>query len=183
MYEDARGILARPVEIHANCGESFEEAVSRNNLGFEYFLEGRFDEAMVHFEAAANLFDEIGNIPQRDNSRANRWNCLFERGGTGHLERAEAELEELFESLSEYGFWQARKPLVLLARIHEKRGRFRKAIETAKRAIQCARDSGTRYPETDAEYLKHLEGKLEAQRATRRHRTARNKSRRTFTSV
>ncbi len=180
MYEDARGVLTRLIEINANCGDSLEEAVSRNNLGFEYFLEGRFDEAMEHFEAAANLFDEIGDIPQRDNSRANRWNCLFERGETVHLDRAEEELEELAESLSEYGFWQARKPLVLLARIHEKRGRFRKAIEMVQRAIQCARGSGTRYPETDAEYLKHLEAKLEAQRAKRRLPKARSKSRQTF---
>lgn len=182
MYEDARRILTRLVEVHAECGDFGEEAVSRNNLGFEYFLEGRFHEAIRHFETAADLFEEIGDIAQRDNSRANRWNCLFELGETARIGRAEMELEELAESLSQYHLWQARKPLILLARIQEKRGRLRQAAELVRRAIQSAQGSGTRYPETDAEYLKRLEAKLEERRAGRRSRKVRKKSRPVLTS-
>lgn len=171
MYDDARRILNRLIEINTEQGELSGEAVSRNNLGFEYLLEGRFQEAMEHFEKAARLFEQVGSLAQCANSRANHWICLFERGETGNLDQAETELEKLAESLTHFHFWQARKPYVLLARISEKRGRLRKAVELVKRAIQSAAGSGTRYPETDAEYLKSLEAKLASRRSPRRRRS------------
>jgi tetratricopeptide (TPR) repeat protein len=170
IYSEARRVLTRLVEIHAERGEIHDEAVCRNNLGFEYLLERRFQEAMVHFDRAAKLFERIGDSGEGANSRSNYWICLFERGEPGDLRRAEEELEVLAETLTHAHFWQARKPLTLLAKISEQRGKLRKAIEFAKRAIQCGTGSGTRYPETDAEYMRGLESRLASCRKIRGRR-------------
>jgi tetratricopeptide (TPR) repeat protein len=160
IYNKAHGILGRLLEISAEQGDLFEEAICWNNLGFEHLLEGRFKEAMPHFDRAARLFEQIGDQAQCANSRSNRWICRFELGITENLDQVETELQKLAELLGRWRFWQARKPLILLARISEQRGRIREAVELVKRAIQSAARSGTRYPEADAEYLGRLEAAL-----------------------
>jgi tetratricopeptide (TPR) repeat protein len=148
------------VEINAEQGDISDDAVCRNNLGFEYLLEGRFQEAMVHFDRAVRLFEITRDSPERANSRSNHWICLFELGETGNLKQAEEELQELAETLTQAHYWQARKPFILLARISEQKGNLRKAVAYVKRAIRCGTGSGTRYPDTDREYLRRLESGL-----------------------
>ncbi len=160
MYDEARHILGRLLEISAEQGDLFREAILRNNLGFEHLLEGHFAEAIPDFDTAASLFEQAGDHAQGANSRANYWICRFEIGDTENLEQVEKELQELAGVLSRSGFWQARKPLILLARISEQHGQIGEAIELVKQAVQSATGSGTRYPETDAEYLARLEAAL-----------------------
>ncbi|MBN1567175.1 MAG: hypothetical protein JXA73_04985 [Acidobacteria bacterium] len=158
-HEEARSILERLIEIHIEEKNRFDEAVDTNNLAFEYLLEGRFREAIPGFEAAAKLFGEIGAAAQGANSLANCWMCRFECGDLEDMSRVEAELLQLAKVLGKAGCWQARKPLVLLARIAEQQGKIQEAIVLVKRAIEACDGSGTRYPEMDGLDLHKLEQK------------------------
>jgi hypothetical protein len=74
----------------------------------------------------------------------------------GRSTHTTADLRQLAELLRRRGFWQERKPLILLARIREKQGKIDEAIDLVKRAIKGATVSGTRYPEEDKQYLDRL---------------------------
>ncbi|MBN1567783.1 MAG: tetratricopeptide repeat protein [Acidobacteria bacterium] len=155
-YEKARIILRELIEIHIRDGDRSEEAVMRNNYAFEYFLEGRFQEAIPEFEKAAMIFEETGETGQCANSRSNSWMCRFESGDLPETERVEAELRRLAEILEHRKYWQARKPLILLARIAERHSRIKEAISLVRQAMEACRHANTRYPEMDGEYLAYL---------------------------
>lgn len=60
QYDSARSILRTLIEIHFLDRNRSEEAVTRNNYAFEYYLEHRFLEAIPEFEKAAMIFEETG---------------------------------------------------------------------------------------------------------------------------
>jgi tetratricopeptide (TPR) repeat protein len=156
IYDEARRILSIDAHISADQGDRNGEAISLNNLGFEYLLEDRFPEALPYFDRAARLFEQTGAKAEQANSRANYLICMFQNIDVSDAGPLEAELQQLAELLRRRGFWQERKPLILLARIREKQGKIDEAIELVKRAIKSATGSGTRYPEEDAQYLGRL---------------------------
>lgn len=133
-----------------------DEAITLNNLAFEYLLEGRFKEALLQFEEAANLFQTLGIPAQSANSRANYWICKFESSHLDATDQVEAELRSLAETLTRARYWQARKPMILLARLAEQLGDLDESILCVEKAIQACKGSRTRYPETDAQYLQRL---------------------------
>jgi tetratricopeptide (TPR) repeat protein len=159
FYDKARRVLTTLLEIHVEEGDRSVQAVARNNLAFEYLLEGRYQEGIPGFERAAAIFEEIGDAAQSANSRANCWTCRFESGESIDIDDAELELPRLSEVLSKAGFWQVRKPLILLARLAEQRGEIGEAIALVRRAITACKRSGTRYPEIDWAYLEKLKQK------------------------
>ena len=179
-YEEAKSVLLKLIEIHIDEKNRCAEAVARNNLAFEYFLEDRFQEAILGFEEAAKLFEDIGELGQNANSLANCWMCRFECGGVPDLAHAESELHRLARILIQAEFWQARKPLILLARIAERKRKISDAILFVRRAIEAGVNSGTQYPETDRKYLAQLQrikGKCHGHEARLRARFVKNRGR------
>ncbi len=158
-YEDARDVLKRLIEVCVDEADRSDRAVATNNSAFEYYLEGRFHEAIPGFQAAAGLFEALGEGGQQANSLANSWMCRMAGGDLADAGQAECDLQRLAETLSKAGFWQVRKPLIMLARIAEHQGNLENAAALIKRAIEACAGSNTRYPEIDAEYLRQLECK------------------------
>jgi tetratricopeptide (TPR) repeat protein len=172
-YEDARTIQRRLLEICRTAGQRMNAAVLINNLAFEYQLEGEWRQAIPFFEEAANVFRELKSDFQFANSRANYWMCRFALDNVegSDMDAASAEIKALAETIGQSGSWIERKPLILLAKIEEKRGNLSNAITLAKSAILSSRNSGTRYPAIDKEYLDSLRKKwrLKKQRLGRRN--------------
>jgi tetratricopeptide (TPR) repeat protein len=156
QFGKAQRVLRWLLENSRRTGNQREEALTLNNLGFEYLLEGRLQEALHDFEEAANLFQAIDIPLQSANSRTNCWICKFESSDMVVSDQVEDELRSLEKTLTRANYWQARKPMILLARIAEQRGDLKESILWVKKAIQACKGSGTRYPETDAQYLQRL---------------------------
>ena len=155
-YKKARQVLRWLLERNRYNGDQLDEAVTLNNHAFEYLLEGRFQEALPEFEQAANLFQALANPAQSANSRANYWICKFESSELDATDQVEAELKSLAEILTQARYWQARKPIILLGRVAERRGDLEEAILWAQKAVEACKGSGTRYAETDEQYLQQL---------------------------
>ena len=156
QFAEAQRVLRWILEISRRTGNRRDEAIYLNNLGFEYLLEGRYRKALHDFDEAAHLFEAIDDSTQHANSRANYWTCKFESSELDATDQVEKELRGLAKTLSRWKTWQARKPMVVLARIAEQRGDLEDAIRWQEKAIKACEGSGTRYPETDAEYLQRL---------------------------
>jgi tetratricopeptide (TPR) repeat protein len=165
QYEDARRVLSRLIQISKDQNDKKGEALYTNNFAFEYLLEERWEEAIPYFEEAARMFKEAEIPFEFYNARANYWICKYHLGQLDDIERMETELKEILSKFKGSGRWYERKPLILLAKIEENRGNIHKAMALVEKAIESARDSNTRYPEIDAEYLDHLKrsslGKLD----------------------
>lgn len=69
-------------------------------------------------------------------------------------------MKTLLEILEQGGGRKIRKPLILLARIEERRGNLDRAIELVELAIQAGKNSRTRFPEMDAAYLAQLKSQM-----------------------
>ena len=161
QYEKARDVLRWMLESSRQRGRRYNEAIALNNLAFEYLLEKRFKEALADFGEAANLFQILGSSAQSANSRANYWTCRFESSDIEDLDQAETELINLEVILTRSNSWQERKPLILLAKIAERRGDLKEGIGYVHKAIEACKGSGTRYPELDGNYLMRLKEKLQ----------------------
>jgi tetratricopeptide (TPR) repeat protein len=156
-YEDARGVLAVLLEISRERGDRTNEAVMLNNFAFEYVLEEKWQEAIPLFEEAATIFRDNSDEYEYANARANYWTCRFECADLENLEEVEEELRTLRDILTRRTGWHARKPLILLAKIEERRGSTQPAIRFVEQAIESCKGSNTRYPELDASYLRDLQ--------------------------
>jgi len=156
-YRDARRVLNTVLHMYREHGDRSGEAIVLNNFAFEYLLEGRWQAAIPLFEQAATMFRKNGNDYECANSQANYWICRFECGDLGDIEAVETELKRLESILTKQPGWHARKPLILLAKIEERRGNTPAAIRLVERAIEACRGSHTRYPEWDANYLRDLQ--------------------------
>ena len=66
------------------------------------------------------------------------------------------ELKAFSMTLDKSSDWHRRKPLIILARIEERRGNITAAIRLVEKAIKVCENNRTRYPELDATYLEHL---------------------------
>jgi len=158
-FEDARQVLMLLIENGREKGNRLSEGISINNFAFEYYLEGRHKEAIPLFEDAANIFREIGDTFDFANARANYWTCQLECASLEDIEKMETELESL-EKILKNGSWHARKPLILRAKIEERRGNIDRAISFVEWAIGSSKESKTRYPELDSKYLESLKGRF-----------------------
>ena len=153
LYAEARQVLSRLIDICRERHDRGDEAIYLNNLGFEYLLERRWEEAIPYFEEAGRIFREAGITFEEINALANYWTCRFELGDLGDRDGVESEVEKIRDYFDGTRRWYERKPLILLAKIEEQRGNMEKAIELVDKAIESAKDSNTRYPEIDGEYL------------------------------
>jgi tetratricopeptide (TPR) repeat protein len=155
-YEDARRILNKLIETSRERNDRVNEALHLNNFAFEYLLEKRWSDAISHFVASAALFEQSGIPFEAVNARANYWICRFELDDVDDLESAEAELNEISKVFNGAKRWYERKSLILFAKIEERRGNIAKAINLVERAIESAKESHTKYPEIDRNYLEQL---------------------------
>lgn len=155
-YPDARRVLNTLLNLYREHGDRSGEATVLNNFAFEYLLEGSWQAAIPLFEQAATTFRNNGNQYEYANSRANYWICRFECGDLGEIEAVETELKQLKSILTKQPGYHGRKPLVLLAKMEERRGNTQAAIRLVEQAIEVCRGSNTRYPEWDANYLSDL---------------------------
>lgn len=156
QYEDARQILSKLIEISRQVKDRINEALYLNNFGFEYMLEKNLSAAIPCFETAAIIFKELNIVFEAANARANYWICRFELDDVDDVEIVETELNEIYKIFNGAKRWYERKPLILFAKIEEKRGNITKAIDLVEKAIDSAKDSNTAYPEIDRKYLEHL---------------------------
>jgi tetratricopeptide (TPR) repeat protein len=155
-YEEARQILGKLIEMSRQVKDRINEALYLNNFGFEYILEKKWNDAISYFELSAKIFKEKNITFEAVNARANYWLCKFELDDVDDVESVETELNEIYKIFNGARRWYERKPLILFAKIEEKRGNIKKAIDFVKNAIESARDSNTTYPEIDRKYLEHL---------------------------
>lgn len=161
-FEDARRVLKVMIEIAREKVNRSDEATLINNFAFEYLLEGGYQEAMPLFEEAARIFKENQDLFNYANSRDNYWVCRFEFGIFEGDESIEIELKNLSKILEKSSDWHTRKPLILLAKIEERKGNIGRAIRLVNQAIESSKNSNTRYPELDRRYLEHLKIKMKA---------------------
>ena len=160
QYENARRVLTTLIEIAKEDEDRIGEAVVINNFAFEYLLEGRPEGAISFFEKAAKIFEDNEIIFEYANARANYWTCRFECDDLEEDQKIEAELKSLAKTLGKKADWRTRKPLILLARIEERRGNISAAVQLVERAIKACKNGKTRYPELDRKYLEHLKCKV-----------------------
>lgn len=159
LHEAARKVLTTMIQNYRSQRNHHSEAVMINNFAFEYLLEGRYQEAIPFFENAAKIFMEYDDTYQHANSRANYWICRFECGDLEEVAEIETDMKTIAENLSEGIYWHRRKALILFAKIEEQRRNIFNAIKFVKEAIECCKESNTRYPELDRKYLEHLKRK------------------------
>lgn len=161
LYQESREVLGRLKLLYRDLANQPEEAGTVNGIGFTYLLEGKWQEAIPFFEEAARAFKELRISFRYANARCNYWTCRFELGDMGEIDETEKELKELSATLCGEGRWHERKPLILRAKLEEKRGDIDKAILLVRQAIEVTQGGETRYPEFDGEYLGQLRNRLE----------------------
>jgi tetratricopeptide (TPR) repeat protein len=159
QYGEARQILTVMLDISRKTKNRTDEANFLNNYAFEFYLEGRYAEALPIFEQAAKLFDDCRDVVNTANARANVLSCLIELGNFECIEQTENELAIITQVLEKSTFWHQRKPFILRARIEECRGNIDRAIELVQEAIKRTDNKKTWYPVIDRQYLRRLKRK------------------------
>jgi tetratricopeptide (TPR) repeat protein len=155
-FEKSRTVITCLLESCLKAGDGIGEASALNNLGYAYLSEGRHQEAIPLFEQAASLYLENKVAFNHANSLANYWHCRFELGDWGDEVKTRAAIQLISDGLHASGQWYERKPLILLARLEERNGNFRRAASLVIKAIRSARSSATKFPEYDRAYLEKL---------------------------
>lgn len=160
-FKEARRTIAVLMNVILEKGEPTGIAVLTNNYGFEFALEGRWQEAMPYFQQAAEIFGKNNDEMNNANARANFFMSKVECGEFLFVEQHIEELTNLNEKLENAGPWQKRKPLIILARMEEHRGNTQEAIRFAEKAIEADRKGDTKYSEEDNIYLSSLIEKVQ----------------------
>ena len=156
-YHDARMVLKKLIRIFREEKRRSSEGILINNFAFEYWLEGNPKDAMPWFRKAESIFKKIKDTFNKANTRVNYLMCKFALDELEDTEEIENELKEITTVLSSSGLWHERKAWMLLAKIEERRGNIDEAIALVKKAIESAKNSNSRYPEEDKEYLRQLQ--------------------------
>ncbi len=156
LHGESREVLCRLRLLYRDLGDKPEEAGSVNGIGFTYLLEKKWKEAIPFFEEAAKEFRKLDLDFRYANARCNYWQCRFELDDLENLVETEQELKELSATLQGEDRWHERKPLILRAKLEEKRNNIDKAIIMVERAIKVTTGNETRYPDFDEEYLERL---------------------------
>ncbi len=158
-FNSAREILRELIQLAQETGAHAKEALYNNNLAFEYLLEGKWQDAMPYFDAAARLSHKLNDKFEYANSRANYLTCVFAEKPATELSGCEDELQELYDTLSESAGWKARKPLVLLAKIYESRNDLAEAIRYVEAAVTASEPYKLQWTVMDREYLAGLKAR------------------------
>lgn len=157
-YADARIVLLALEDIYRDRYEQTSIPAIINNLAFQFQKECMWKEAIVHFDRAACLANELGLKPDFANSRANYWGCRFELEGIDICGLMVPELRRLGAVLRE-AKWKAgeRKVLVLLARAEATLGNHQVGIPLLEQAIALDVSQNSMYLEQDQKLLRDLQ--------------------------
>jgi tetratricopeptide (TPR) repeat protein len=166
-YEAAAEVVRRMLEDAAQRRDTHAQAQLTNNLGYEYLLSQRWEEAAPYFQRSTALFEALGDAVEVANGRANALLCEAGLKGPEQLSQSRSELNELATTLRRRHDWRARKPLGLIARIEEQKGHCRKAILYARAAVIAGREVPSRHHLEDQEYLAGLEARCGGARRRR----------------
>jgi len=154
-YGEAREVLKGIIRVVAKRGDRMSLAIMINNYAFEFLLEKRWRYAIPLFGAAAKLFRDI-DIGEYANARSNQLFCELESSNFGFNEATVEELETLADILEMEGSWHKRKPLMLLARIHESTGNLELAFQFARKALKPPVNRNSLYYKEDVEFVKRM---------------------------
>lgn len=154
-YGEAREILKGIIPLVAKRGDRAYLAVMINNYAFEFLLQKRWRYAIPLFGAAAKLFRDI-DIGEYANARSNQLFCELESSHFGFNETTVEELETLADILEIEDSWHKRKPIMLLARIYELKGKMESAFELAKKALRPPVNRNSWYYKEDIEFVKRM---------------------------
>jgi hypothetical protein len=157
-YQEAARVISVLLELAKQQGNRADEAVFTNNHGYEYLLAADWLTAEPYFVGAAALFNQLGYRTDLANAHVNQLLCRYELNGCEVYDGLEAELQDILNVLK-YD-WRRRKPLLLMARIAERRGVLGKAIDLAREAVKASIDVPTLLHVQDQAYLNKLEAML-----------------------
>jgi CHAT domain-containing protein len=59
MLKDARAMLAAVSDFHARRHELYDEALAQNNIGYAYYFEGRYDEAIRAYQQSLPIYEQL----------------------------------------------------------------------------------------------------------------------------
>lgn len=158
-YEAAADVVRRLLEDALRRRDNHAQAQLTNNLGYEYLLRQRWEEAAPYFQRSTALFEGLGQAVEVANGHANSFLCQAGLKGPKHLALRQGELKDLATTLRRQHDWRARKPLGLIARIEEGKGNCRKAVLYARAAAIAGREVPSRHHLEDQEYLAGLEAR------------------------
>ena len=151
----AEGIRVLRAMLERAKGDLRDEAILRNNLGYEYGLSREWEPAEPCFVRAVELLTQADLTFDRNNSRLNLLVCQYERSQGQMGEGLEAEVSKLRDLLAPS--WLQRKALILLARISERRGDRSAAAEFVRQAVEASKDVPSKHRLEDQAYLERLD--------------------------
>jgi tetratricopeptide (TPR) repeat protein len=161
QYAKTRNVDRNLKKIYLEAGDRASEAGMINDIGFSFYEEKRFREAIPFFKKSAEIFLRM-NIPNRHaNAKANYYLCCFALDQFDPNPATAEELNRITEILIHVSlFWQKRKAWILRARYAELRGEIAEAIDLTQKAIMVTREKSSIYHDEDLAYLNHLKMKF-----------------------
>jgi class 3 adenylate cyclase/tetratricopeptide (TPR) repeat protein len=115
----------RALEIHEELGELEPLAWVVNNLGVFALMQGRWNDALTHFERAGKIFERIGDFAWASITSLNSGQVLIDQG---RLDEAEPLLTAALEAQKEAGnLFDVACTTGVLGRLAARAGRFDEA--------------------------------------------------------
>jgi tetratricopeptide (TPR) repeat protein len=155
-YGAAREVLCSLIEFAIRRARTLDIGVFTNNYGYDYLLEGRFEEAQVWFAKAQVAFERAAALDELANLQANVLTCKFEVLQARPRRELLPQIRKVNKTLIQRNDWRARKTLILLARHAESSGQRAAAIKWTRLAIRVAASIPTRLRLDDELYLLDL---------------------------
>jgi tetratricopeptide (TPR) repeat protein len=157
QYAKTRDVDRNLKKIFREAGDRASEAGMINGIGFSFYEEKRYREAIPFFKKSAEMFWRL-DIPNRHaNAKANYYLCCLALDQFVPNPATDEELKRITEILIHVSlFWQQRKAWILRARYAELQGEIDDAIHLTQKAIMVTREKPSIYHEEDLAYLNHL---------------------------
>lgn len=152
-YNTAIKIIKKILKIE---DKYYNQGILLNNLGFEYFLQQNFKKGKLFFKKAMKVFRECNNENQYYNSFCNYMFCELGLNNIEVLTKNKREIAKAYKFLKNEADYQKRKPLILLAKIEEKRNNYKSAIILVEKALKAQKKKKTKFYYLDKAYSKQL---------------------------
>ncbi len=160
FYEQAADIVSALLELLPPGELSDRNALLINNLGYEFMLDQKWQDAIPYFNRSAEIYEQLGNHTEAANIHANKLLCEFGVHGGEYLVREKKLLHKLAKILNRNFDWRIRKILGLLARMYEFEGKNKYAFKYARLAVEAGKEIPSRHHLSDRAYLTKLNDRL-----------------------
>jgi tetratricopeptide (TPR) repeat protein len=163
-YQEAMRVL-RPLEkSHRVSGDPTTHAQVLANLGFCFWKLGDFDGALKHHEAAAVLFDDLGN---RTEALRERWNVASVLATAGRIDEAFTRLEGVRREFEDLGIIHAVAQVSLeMAELHLTRGEFDCVEVICQSVMEAFRTAGLSHTTFALTALAYMDEAVRNRKAT-----------------